>query len=52
MPVLVPLGQYYVLGDHRDMSNDSRVWGTVGGEFIYGKAVFAYWPIEHLGRVE
>lgn len=52
MPVLVPPQQYYVLGDHREMSNDSRVWGTVGGEFIYGKAVFAYWPIEHLGRVE
>jgi signal peptidase I len=49
MPVLVPPGQYYVLGDHRGMSNDSRVWGTVDGRFIYGKAVFAYWPLDQLG---
>lgn len=52
MPVLAAPGQYYVLGDHREMSNDSRVWGTVDQKFIYGKAVFAYWPISELGPVE
>ena len=52
MPVLVAPGQYYLLGDHREMSNDSRVWGTVDQKFIYGKAVFAYWPISELGPVE
>ena len=52
MPLLVSPGQYYVLGDHREMSNDSRVWGTVHQRFVYGKAVFAYWPIQNLGPVE
>ncbi len=49
--VTVPAGQYYVLGDHRTSSNDSRAWGTVERQFIYGKAVFVYWPIEKMGRV-
>lgn len=42
-------GQYYVMGDHRSASNDSRSWGTVPREYIYGKAVFVYWPLAKLG---
>ncbi len=41
--------QYYVLGDHRNASNDSRTWGTVERRRIYGKAVFVYWPLEKFG---
>ncbi len=48
-PVKVERGHYYVLGDHRNASNDSRNWGTVPRERIYGKAVFVYWPPEKFG---
>lgn len=50
-PVTVPANAFYVLGDHRSSSNDSRAWGTVERKYIYGKAVFVYWPLDKLGRV-
>lgn len=49
--VLVPEDRFYVLGDHRSSSNDSRIWGPVPKEAIYGKAVFVYWPLDKLGVV-
>lgn len=51
-PVTVPAEHYYVLGDHRSSSNDSRNWGPVGRDQIYGKAVFVYWPLEKLGPID
>ena len=45
----VPTDEYFVLGDHRSSSNDSRAWGMVPRRYIYGKAVFIYWPLDKMG---
>jgi signal peptidase I len=50
-PERIPPDRYYVLGDHRSSSNDSRAWGYVPRQNIYGKAVFVYWPPDKMGRV-
>src|ERR1700730_14486726 len=50
-PTRVPADRYFVMGDHRISSNDSRVFGPVPSQFIYGRAVFAYWPVDHFGSL-
>jgi signal peptidase I len=49
--IVVPPDEYFVLGDHRSLSNDSRDFGPVDVSYIYGKAVFGYWPVEKVGRL-
>ncbi|MGH9394559.1 MAG: signal peptidase I [Terriglobales bacterium] len=49
--VRVPAGKFFVMGDHRNSSNDSRYWGCLPQDDIFGRAVFAYWPMNQLGLV-
>jgi signal peptidase I len=47
--ITVPQNSYFVMGDHRILSNDSRDFGPVKSSLIYGKAVLGYWPVEKMG---
>jgi signal peptidase I len=50
-PLRVRSGEYFLMGDHRISSNDSRMFGPVAAAYIYGKAVFAYWPVAQFGSI-
>jgi len=47
----VPAGDYFMMGDHRTISSDSRDFGPVPRRLVYGKAAFVYWPIDQAGVV-
>jgi signal peptidase I len=49
--MVIPPGCYFMMGDHRSISSDSREFGPVERSLIYGKAVFVYWPTKDAGVV-
>jgi signal peptidase I len=49
--MVIPDGNYFMMGDHRSISSDSREFGPVERSLIYGKAVFVYWPTRDAGVV-
>jgi signal peptidase I len=51
-PIVVPPAQLFVMGDNRNNSNDSHIWGFLPKENIVGHACFRFWPLERFGRVE
>jgi signal peptidase I len=47
--ITIPRGDYYMMGDNRPDSEDSRFWGPVPKSWIIGKAFFTYWPPGRIG---
>jgi signal peptidase I len=51
VPITVPPGDYYMMGDNRGYSDDSRYWGPVPRSWIIGGAFFTYWPPDRIGTL-
>jgi signal peptidase I len=49
--MVLPESEYFVMGDHRSISSDSRDFGPVSRDLIYGRAAFVYWPVDQAGVV-
>jgi signal peptidase I len=48
-PIVIPPGDYFMMGDNRGASDDSRFWGPVPNKWIIGVAFFTYWPPDRIG---
>ncbi|HVO54753.1 MAG TPA: signal peptidase I [Solirubrobacterales bacterium] len=47
--ITIPPGHYFMMGDNRGASDDSRFWGPVPEDWIIGEAFFTYWPPDRIG---
>jgi signal peptidase I len=50
-PIVIPPGHWFMMGDNRGDSDDSRFWGPVPTSWIIGEAFFTYWPIDRIGTL-
>jgi len=50
-PIKIPPGDYFMMGDNRGESDDSRFWGPVPDKWIIGVAFFTYWPPDRVGTL-
>lgn len=48
-PIRIPPGKWFVMGDNRGVSDDSRFWGPIPTQWIIGDAFFTYWPPDRIG---
>jgi signal peptidase I len=49
--ITIPPGDYFMMGDNRDLSDDSRFWGPVPDKWVIGVAFFTYWPPDRIGTI-
>ena|SRR5437763_6747316 len=50
-PITIPPGDYFMMGDNRGESDDSRFWGPVPDKWVIGVAFFTYWPPDRIGTL-
>jgi signal peptidase I len=50
-PIKIPPGEYFMMGDNRGESDDSRFWGPVPDSWVIGVAFFTYWPPDRIGTI-
>ena len=48
---VIPANEYFVMGDNRNRSQDSRIFGPIGRDRIDGRAWFRIWPLDHFGNI-
>ncbi|MGY6530031.1 MAG: signal peptidase I [Cyanobacterium sp.] len=50
-PIVIPEGSLFVMGDNRNNSNDSHLWGFLPQDYVIGRAVFRFYPLDNIGKI-